>query len=171
MASIPEAVDSIKVLAARLEGIVQVAQVLERIGSLEQAEREAGDRLATARADATKAQARLAEIQQSVKDAEAQAPVILADARTRADAVIYNAEGRADVITLKAEDAAKQIKANAQAVAQRLTDDAAAVVRAAQDSKADIDAQRKLVTEQVEQAQKELAELTEKIYGHRYPQP
>ena len=46
MSSHTEAVESIRVLAARLEGITKVANALERIGSLEDAERDARDRLA-----------------------------------------------------------------------------------------------------------------------------
>jgi len=163
MSSHTEAVESIRVLAARLEGITKVANALERIGSLEDAERDARDRLA-----ATK-QAE-ADVQAQVKIAVAELEGIRETAVSEAAAAAVDAAVTRDA----ASDAAATLNVAAHAEADRLLnaarDQAAQMVTLARTNAAvsDVDAIEKATLAAASQAlvdaaTKELDELNQRL--------
>lgn len=80
MSSTTDAVESIRQLAAKFQGILDVANALERIGSLENAEAEVNARTQVARIAATAAEADLLVAQQKIEEATVKANDICAQA-------------------------------------------------------------------------------------------
>ena len=125
MSNYTQAVQDIRQLAVRFQGITQVANALERIGSLEDAEREAKDRLSAARQAATDAEA--------VAKALAESRTHIANVEDKAQRIVQAGEAKAKDIIAQAEERGAGIIAEANAKANHVK----AVVVAAQ---ADLDA-------------------------------
>jgi len=121
MSSHTVAVESIRVLAARLEGITHVANTLERIGSLEDAEREAKARRDSANAEAAQAEAALLQAQESIQTIQAN--------YVKALRAVDDGQATAQKIIEEAQNTAAQIIADANAKVIPVN----TAVRAAQD--------------------------------------
>jgi len=163
MSSHTEAVESIRVLAARLEGITKVANSLERIGSLEDAERDAKDRLeSTKQTEAevqVKVKAALTELESIRETAVLEAAAAAVEAQTTRDAaaasaekLIVDAHAEADRLLNAARDQAAQMVSLARTNAAVADVDAIEKAKLAAASQALVDA-----------ATKELDELNQRL--------
>lgn len=90
MSQILKAVDDIKGLASKFRGFLEVAETLEKIGSLEQAEREANNRAEIARVGCDVADKNLAVKQEQVSKLDAEIDY----AKKAAEEIIANAKQR-----------------------------------------------------------------------------
>ena len=115
MSQITEAADFIKRQAKLHEQFVVAAEALDRVGSLEQAEKEAQAALKKADAARVDAEAALLKIQGDIDAAKPIADQIKADAaaeaKAKADATVAKAEAKAAKIVAAAEDTAKTVEA------------------------------------------------------------
>lgn len=118
MSNAMKAADDLKSIAKRFQGIMEVAQILEKIGSLEQAERDAVARKEAAYAEEKKAQllildldGKIAVKQEAIKIAESQADHIVVKAKEKAQQV-YNELAEKNAASLKQ---ANEIKVLAEA--------------------------------------------------------
>ena len=163
MSQYTNAVESIRVLAARLEGITQVANALERIGSLEDAERDAKDRLAVTK------QAEV-DVQAQVKIALAELDEVRAKAVSEAAAAAVDAQATRDAAAASADKLIVDTHAEADRLLNAARDQAAQMVTLARTNAAvaDVEAieKAKLAAESqalVDAATKELDELTQRL--------
>jgi chromosome segregation ATPase len=104
MSDVQKAAHDFRALAAKFRIFLEVADTLERIGSLEEAERSAIKRKDSAVALETEAKASLAKVhhdldnrKQGVKEAKEQAEVIISDAHIKAEAIRSGAKLDASV--------------------------------------------------------------------------
>jgi len=163
MSSHTEAVESIRVLAARLEGITKVANALERIGSLEDAERDAQDRLASTK------QAE-ADVQAQVKSAVAELESVRETAISEAAAAAVDAQATRDAGLASVDKLSLEAHAEADRLLNAARDQAAQMVTLARTNAAvaDVDAieKAKLAAASqalVDAATKELDELNQRL--------
>ena len=120
-----KAAEDLKVLANRFRSILEVADVLEKIGSLEQAERDAASRKDRAYAEEKKAHLLLLDLdgkvalkQEAIKLAEEQAEEVVAKAKEKAQAV-YAEMAEKNAAHLKQISELK-LSADAAIIAKRL---------------------------------------------------
>lgn len=118
MSDAMKAADDLKVLANRLRPLFDVADVLERIGSLEQAEREAGIRLQKTKDAEEEAKnvlddrvRDLSKAEQKVEEALEKSVQIENAAQTKSDKIIEAADSRAIMIIRNATDQKKVLDA------------------------------------------------------------
>jgi len=114
------AADQIRQMAQRYEAMVTAADVLSKIGNLDNAVKEATARAKAANADADKAQADLKTLQQSVADAKKAVEAEYAEQRAKQEQVVADltAEG-ARLVEFAKSAAAKereQLAADAEAL-------------------------------------------------------
>jgi hypothetical protein len=88
MSQYHEVVESIKVLAAKYQAIVQLANFLERFGSLEDSERDIKARVSRASEEATAAEATLLTANNAVKEAEDRARNLVPNAEAHAARIV-----------------------------------------------------------------------------------
>lgn len=163
MSEITDASDYIKRQSSLQKGFVLLAEQLDRIGSLEQAEKETQKRLNELRGAVPGAQAELDRIKAGIAEAEDSAATILLDASNAAKAF-------GDSAAAKAQEQAEQTIANAQSIAVKVKADAADQVDIARAELASLQtlsqATQETVNEQnaqVAAAKAELARVTEAI--------
>ena len=158
-----EAVDTVRKLAKLYKGMEFAAEMLEKVGSFEQAADQAQARARTAREDELKTLAALEEAEKHVVEAGTQAKVLLDSTEEKVAAILEEATRQVQEAVAQAHVDAQALRDAATANAARMERDAALLVAEAKAQKADIDA----LTEQAEvkrdQAQRELAEITAKI--------
>lgn len=118
MSNVMKAADDLKSLAARFRPFLEVAAVLEKIGSLEQAVRDAEIKKASAQKEAEKVEAQvsfareeLAKVKSEVSEVKATSNGILDNAR--ADAGVIIKEAREEVLTIMRN--AEEVKASSDA--------------------------------------------------------
>lgn len=158
MSSLAKAADDIKKLAVRLKPILELGEVLEGIGSIENAASEADRRKQDAYSAAeaakeaqTAAEGQLAEAQQRVTDAHNEAAGVKSAAEIERVSIIQKASQEAARII---ESANKQ-----KAEANHLADDAN---KKLQDVNAQVEASRKALenyTKKIEEAKQKIREL------------
>lgn len=109
MSNAMKAADDIKSLASRFRSVLEVAEVLEKIGSLEQAVRDAESKKKAAYADAEKAVSLLNDKAEELEKANAEigkakeaSASIVAQANQKAGVIIAEAEVKAGEIISKA---------------------------------------------------------------------
>lgn len=131
MSEITEAADYIKRQSALQRGFVLLAEQLDRIGSLEQAEKETRNRLGDLRGAVPGAQAELDRIKAGIAEAEDAAATILLDASNAAkvfsDDASAKAREQAEQTIATATSNASQTLANANAKADQVRADYQAV--------------------------------------------
>ena len=104
MSDLLNVADQVKTGARRLQWILQLADALERVGSLEQAERETTQRLNAARDE-------LANLESGLSQARTRAPQIIAEAEARAREIEATALAQAQEVDAAA--AARAMRADA----------------------------------------------------------
>lgn len=109
MSNAMKAADDLKSIAARFRGIIEIAGVLEKIGSLEQAEREAHSRKESADKAASEAKKKaevaeqaLARYEKEFSDARLLSQQIISNAKQDAIGIFEKANAKADEIEQKA---------------------------------------------------------------------
>jgi predicted nucleic acid-binding Zn-ribbon protein len=160
------AADSIRRLATQYQDMMAAADLLEEIGSLEQASKEAKAATHDANVDRASALAELAEAREAVAKAQADATDILQQAKFEADIkatdIKIAAEQEAATIRANAEREAAALLAPAQARLDKLAGQARDVenaTAAAQNELGAIRARIALATEEADAAEKRLAEM------------
>ena len=125
MSNAMKAADDLKSIAKRFQGIMEVAQILEKLGSLEQAERDAVVRKDAAYAEEKKAQLLILELdgkvamkQEAIKKAEELAEGIVLKAKEKAQQV-YNELAEKNAAALKQSNEIK-VLAEAAVSAKRV---------------------------------------------------
>ena len=128
MAQLQDTAGDLRRAANFFKGVIAAADVIERIGSLENATKEAQGACDMAVADRDKALAELADAKakgaKAAKDAKEKVEGMLADAQAKADAKITEAQALVDKIT-------NDLISKAERQAAEMTDKAAASVQAA----------------------------------------
>lgn len=109
MSKATDAADSIRRAAKQYEAFVAAADILEQIGSLDNAKEEAGRALSAARAEAEKVKGEVARWQASAIDAQ-----------TKRDAILSNAQAEVNEIKSKALSDAAEIIEKAKVEGNRL---------------------------------------------------
>ena len=94
-----DAADAIRRMAKQYEQMVIAADILDQIGSLDNAAKEAQASVASSQAEAVAAKAELAKAKDAVKDAKAKAEDIIADAKEKAAGIVADATAKAGVLT------------------------------------------------------------------------
>ena len=147
MSQTSQAVDAVKTLAAQYRGVIAMADVLEQIGSIEQATNEATVRLRTARAEVDAAEQELvakqlaiANVSDTVAKANADAQQITQQASADAKAIRDNAALVAAQIVAEA-NAAVQVLAESERAYRMSISTLAAQEADAKSSLADVNAQ------------------------------
>jgi hypothetical protein len=163
MSSYTDAVESIKVFAARVEGITKVAQVLERIGSLEDAEREILARVDAARKAETQAQLASQESVGELKRIQGQAVLDKQDADRVAQSIRDQAERDAAKVVSDAQARALSVVSEAQAKASQIVEPAKAKAAEALTTAAEKREQADEAQARIVAATKELDVLTLRI--------
>lgn len=160
------AADAIRRLANQYEGMVAAAAMLEEIGSLEQAAKEAKAATHDAKAERDKALAELEQAKAAVLKAQADAADVLQQAQfeagIKAADIKQAAEQEAATIRANAEREAAALLAPAQARLDKLAGQARDVenaTAAAQNELGAIRARIALATEEADAAEKRLAEM------------
>lgn len=154
MSAFHDAADFIKRQAKLHEGFVTAAEMLERIGSVEQAAAEAQRAREVAEAAKGKAELELATLQTQIDDAQDQAAQIILDAgdaaKTKAADIIMQANQTAQNILAREKAAADMVAEASKAERLKALDDlslitskAAALKAAAEASQAAVDAAQK----------------------------
>lgn len=128
MSATLQAAADLQAFAERLRAILEVAEVLQRIGNLEQAARDAQARQTQAYADAAAATVQLTDIQtqlqtaqQQVTSAQQQATQVCTEAQVRADTIRDLAEADAGDLVLLAQDEAQALRLQTSAASAELT--------------------------------------------------
>ena len=125
MSELINVADQVRAGAKRLEWVLQLADALERVGSLEQAEKEAKKATEKAKKDLEKAKSDLAKAADKLRDAEESVP----KAVSQANAVLAGAHEEAKALANQAKADAAAIINAAQGKAQATVD--AAISQAA----------------------------------------
>lgn len=147
----------------RLKGLSEAADVLEKIGSLEQAHAETVKRTEEATAQATEAQTRLAALTLGIAEVEAKAKAIVDSAHAQAKACIAEAEEKAVAHTTKTQTAANKVLTEAFNEAKRLRDAGNAEYQSAMRLKTDVDKRREQSQAQLDVLKREFAEYQDKM--------
>jgi len=112
MSAKQKAVDDIKKLGRMLKGMIDVAEELEQMGSLEQAHKEAVDRVESFKSVEAKAKCAMSEAEASLAAVCAKASEVEANATATAQAILKDAHEQADgVINSANADATAALKA------------------------------------------------------------
>ncbi len=166
------AVDVIRQMAAKFQGITDLADVLERIGSLENAETEARARLGAIRVEVAAAEAGAVEAQHRLASIEANAKDSLEAATNRARAVKDEAEGvnmaRSAQITADATKTKTDAQTAASVIAEVANRVKAAIlieVQAAKDELADMRAELSTKAKQLDELNTKIAKAKASIKG------
>lgn len=141
-----EAADTIRNIAGKFKGILELAAFLEQAGSIEQAIREAGPRLDKLREEIAEAEAQVEKARQEAMDINEQASAkqaaaqeaadkVLADARAEFDAAITESRRRAEGFVQAGKDEAARLLADEQAKIQSARDELSAVRQMTADAK------------------------------------
>lgn len=157
MSSVQKSADDLRNLANRFRSVMEVAEVLERIGSLEQTEREAQVRKESAYAQAEEAKKSLAEVSQQLEkanfelktiekrgleaqeSAQAKASEIVNKANRDAATIITDAKHSESEVLAAASDKLEEIKIMDRNIADK-KDELAAIIKQIVDMKAKIQA-------------------------------
>lgn len=133
MADLISLADQVKSWAKRHEAIVKLAGELERLGSLEQAEREAEGRRSKAVEEAKATEAKLVDLKAQASVAESRIQSIMQSATESANATREQAAKDARVMKDAAEREAAEIKRSAEAVANNVIEGAHRAARVSHD--------------------------------------
>ena len=128
-----QAADLVKAHAKKYEQLMGVAAELERIGSFDQARREAEAAQGRAVADLEKARGELAVVLGKVGEVRAEADFIIGQAQERAAVIVAEAEGKA----ARTAEVAEAKIADKIAVAQAKLESIKAEIATAESSRAD----------------------------------
>ena len=156
MSEITEAADYIKRQSSLQRGFVLLADQLDRIGSLEQAEKETQRRLGDLRDAVPGAQAELDLIKAGIAEAEDSAATILLDASNAAKV-------SSDTASAKAREQAEQTIANAHSIAAKVKADADARVDLARAELASLQSLAKATQETVDEQNAQVAASTAEL--------
>lgn len=148
MSDLAKAAHDLKLVAARFKPFLEVADALERIGSLEEAERLATQRTAAAQHTEAQTKALLDAATTRLLEAEQQ----VGKARTEAVSVL-------DEATVKAKDLLDQARKDAKLIGDAATDAKVAILKEIDELKMD----RASIQHQLEAKQRELSAITEQI--------
>ena len=168
-AEIQQAGKDIRQFASRFRAVFIIAELLEEIGSLDDAVKEAHNRKAAAEAAADLAKSKmgaeeekLAEAQKKVRDAEARATQIVADAETRKTEILGEAATEKAAILEKAGVDAGNIKKDAEDRNKALTAANAELTQANKNLTNEVAERRKehgVITSQIEDMRKKIGGL------------
>lgn len=127
MSHASKAAEDIKSFASRVRSFLEVADALEKIGSLEQAESEAlvkADRArqegAAAEAEANKKKADLAKVDEEIEYARKSAEEIVSNAKTRAMAMLDEAGVKANETVRMASDRKSSVESEILTAGEKL---------------------------------------------------
>lgn len=148
MGKTSQAVENVRSLAAKLTSIVELCDVLDRIGSVENAEAEALKRVEKVNAEVEKAKKELLKVEENIKKAQDG----VAAHNSIGEKVINEAKQEAAKIIDEAKAKAKSVTDNAKTKAQSVIDEADKKQSLAND-----------INVAIETKQKELSELEGKI--------
>lgn len=123
MSNSMNAAQDLKHIASKFRGILEVADLLERIGSLEQAERDAIIRKDLAYKEANEAdltidskKQELAEIEKAKAKTQLEVETMISEGKKKYDEVVSNALSQRDEILAKAQNRKLEIAQEAQAL-------------------------------------------------------
>lgn len=167
MSDINNAVDAIRKLARMFEPMTNVADVLEKVGSLDNAQKEHEKALVALSAEKEslgaevkklKAKAKEAsdKINADISDAKLEAEAILNEARATSETLIADGKAKANLIEQKAAQKAKE--------SEKQSEDS---VKAAQSALKEESIKLSAITQEIEDKSKELEELKGAIDGTR----
>jgi len=170
MSDFTEAADSIRTIAKRLDGFRLAADMLERIGSVDQAAAEAEARAKAANTEAKDAMDRLTQAKVQLDDVNAAALDIIAKTKEDAAAMMLEAEAKSKAAGQVLFDAivakANAIEGEAKAQANKLTGQIeynATVVAGLKDDVEVLDAAIATKQEQLDALTKAFEELRAKL--------
>lgn len=122
MSQVQKAADDIKSFVSRIRGFIEVADTLEKIGSIEQAEREAKAKADAARSDAASAVSDLAQKQEKVSKIDEE----IAYAKKSAEEIVANANKRAmsmvDEAGTRAQEIVRDASGHKDAIVKEISD-------------------------------------------------
>lgn len=167
MSNLKEAADAIRRQLKTLESWQLAADALDKLGSLDQAEREANDRAAHAEKRAAAAAELLSGVEKEITAAQASLATVLEQTRERAARITADAEASAAVAIAEAQARADSLLADARTQAQSALDDASAQAGKAQIEREQALAQAAKVGLEAAESRRELAELESKIANAR----
>ena len=124
MSDLINVADQVKAWAKRNEAIAQLAEALERVGSIEQAESEAQQRLETLRSEIAAVDGRREAALDALNEAEIAARDTLANAQAQAAKLKRQGEADAAAKLQEADDEGKKILAEARLRATQVLNDA-----------------------------------------------
>ena len=167
------AIDTLQRLANQYQGLVEAAEILSQVSSLDQLKKELTAASDAARADLDKtkkaladAKAKLDKTESDIDDATKNALVnvnsLMNDAKAGADGIVANAKIDAAKIIQDARDQAAQQLNGVQAAVSKLQDQAAVAQKAADDAvsaQAKAEAELENITKKLEQAKAKIASL------------
>ena len=163
MSNLSNAVEQVLALAAQQQGIIDLANALKSIASIDNATDEAKARLATAKADEAAATADLASINDQISYAAEKRDNLLAQAQSAADSIIAAAKADAKELSDNAVAAAGDSASAAKALADQIKATATAEAQDAINQAAKATAEAAAADELVQAANQELADLQTKI--------
>jgi predicted nucleic acid-binding Zn-ribbon protein len=132
---------TLKNFAVQFKSLMDLADALDNIGSLDNLAAEAQARMAAAKADADASQAEVIRLKDEIASLKAQAENVMSDANSYVAESEAKANADANTLVAVAKENAETINANAQAKAQKLIGDAGAKVTTLQDQKASLQAE------------------------------
>lgn len=158
-----DAADAIRRMAKQYENMVAAAEILEQIGSLENATTEAvAARVAAEKSRDAAINAQVAA-QQSVAAAVEESEKIISEAKKSAATSAQKAKARADEIVSLATEKGEGLIAAAEARAAQINADAIAKQDAAKSATASAASREKDINARIKAAEDELADLQGKI--------
>jgi len=161
------AADSIRQLATRYEAMVVAADVLSKIGNLDNAVKEATARAAAANADADKAGAERDKLLQAVADAKTAVEVEYREQRAKQEAVLADLTAEGARLVQFAKDAAAQERNQVQAEAEAIRKEQAATIAKHAEAVKKARAQLKAAEEDLAARAQELVDIETKLAAAR----
>lgn len=165
-----DAADAIRRMAKQYEQMVVAADILDQIGSLDNAAKEAQALVATSQAEAAVVKAELAKMKDALKDAKAQAKEVLADAEEKAEKALTEANIKAGILVNNATERAETIRVSVQEglaadekAAQARADVLAALIEERQKKAAEINEKVADAEARLEKAEKQMASMKAKL--------
>jgi len=165
-----DAADAIRRMAKQYEQMVVAADILDQIGSLDNAAKEAQALVATSQAEAAVVKAELAKMKDALKDAKAQAKEVLADAEEKAEKALTEANIKAGILVNNATERAETIRVSVreglaadEKAAQARADVLAALIEERQKKAAEINEKVADAEARLEKAEKQMASMKAKL--------
>jgi len=163
MSDYSEAADAVLKLAKQHEHLVKAAEMLQKIGSFEQAADEAKARSVKAQKDSDDAADRLSALKNSALEVEGKVKELLAKGKEQASTMIDEAVQKSNELFGTAKAKADDVLRDARIEAERMKADVSASLEQSRVQKANMDALANQAQVKTDTAIRELAELTGKI--------